>query len=126
MGRVVQPNNYFSQEDSIRGQFNTNSSLSSQTYEDVWSGNFLTGGQISGQNNNSLSSNRTYEDVWSGNFLTGGSSNGQDFNGGWSGDSFLNGGSSSNTSSRTTSSTSSQQVSTSRHSIQHTAGQSSR
>jgi len=144
MGRVVQPNNYFSQEDSFGEEFNNNNSLSSRTFEEVWSGNFLTGDSTGPQNNSSLSSNRSYDDVWSGFSLSAGSS--QDFNGGWSeGNSFGGGGSGSSSStsfgsnstsfgsnstsfgsSNTSSSSTQQQSSTSRQSTQRPAGHSSR
>jgi len=133
MGRVVQPNNYFSQEDSFRGQSNNNSSLSSQTFEEVWSGNFLSGDRTSAHNNSSLSSNRSYDDVWSGFSLSGGNSNNdQDFNEDWfAGNSFGGGGSGSSNStsfgsSNTSSSSTQQQSSTSRQSTQRPAGHSSR
>ena len=133
MGRVVQPNNYFSQEDSFGGQFNNNNSLSSQTFEEVWSGNFLSGDRTGAHNNSSLSSNRSYDDVWSGFSLSGGNSNNdQDFNEGWfAGNSFGGGGSGSSNStsfgsSNTSSSSTQQQSSTSRQSTQRPAGHSSR
>ena len=108
MGRVVQPNNYFSQEDSFGGQINNNNSLSSQTFEEVWSGNFLSGDRTGAHNNSSLSSNRSYDDVWSGFSLSGGNSNNdQDFNEGWfAGNSFGGGGSGSSSTSFDSSSTS--------------------
>jgi hypothetical protein len=135
MGKSINPNNYFSQEDSLGAQFN--SSLSNQTFEDIWSDvNFLTGERISSQddnnlfnnnnnsyinsntininNNNTFSSDRTFDDVWlRRSFVTGGNINDQELTDLWSDSDFLSDGNSTRSVSSSSSLNTSSRTSTS-------------